>query len=384
VFDRLNRLGLSISYGHSLRILDSFGGYYIDYLRAAVRNGLAFRIVGDNINWMSTVHDERADHHGKLVNGFCSVAILQTVFFEDMSSQSAGPAVPEDYLLASADLVLLRRLIIHLVLDVLRTHLPCFAFLPDDTFSQEHGSKLNVKSTVIPLPILLDDEMKYEDVLHTMDWYEELLANVYGEHIPATHIGGDQLTRERLSGSKRLRASAKTPARRFDHLTPITFEFFHLQMNVLKYAFKDLFCKSCTSTGTLFATAIRINRKNFNGDVTSHFDTHKDFTVSFIDAHIVEAAMEFFAIDTTMSSPTRHWQHGMNEEEKRLWATSVVGQFVDEYVLDEVRWKMGLSSSPNDPSRKYTHMHICPMQRLALVDTVLRLCLASGEEGGGA
>ena len=46
--------------------------------------------------------------------------------------------------------------------------------------------------------------------------------------------GGDALTRERFSGAKRLRAGADNTADRFGHLGPITFEFFHLQMNCLK------------------------------------------------------------------------------------------------------------------------------------------------------
>lgn len=36
------------------------------------------------------------------------------------------------------------------------------------------------------------------------------------------HIGGDQLTRERFSGAKRVRQQAATDMERFAHLSPIT------------------------------------------------------------------------------------------------------------------------------------------------------------------
>lgn len=46
------------------------------------------------------------------------------------------------------------------------------------------------------------------------------------------HIGGDQLTRERFSGAKRLRAllsrnACLTEKQRLQHMQPITFELWH-------------------------------------------------------------------------------------------------------------------------------------------------------------
>ena len=46
--------------------------------------------------------------------------------------------------------------------------------------------------------------------------------------------GGNQLTRERFSGAKKLRAGSDVCKDKFGHLSPITFEFFHLLMNLLK------------------------------------------------------------------------------------------------------------------------------------------------------
>ena len=64
MFDRLQRLGVCISYGHSQTILDHVGEHYISCLRNIVTAGKTFHLVGDNVNWTSKVHDERMDRHG--------------------------------------------------------------------------------------------------------------------------------------------------------------------------------------------------------------------------------------------------------------------------------------------------------------------------------
>jgi hypothetical protein len=55
------------------------------------------------------------------------------------------------------------------------------------------------------------------------------------------NIGGDQLTRERFSRAKSLRAGANDPKEQLKHLHPITFEMFHLHMNFLMVFFKFLY-----------------------------------------------------------------------------------------------------------------------------------------------
>lgn len=344
VFDRFNRLGLCVSYGSSLRVLSSVGDGYLQHLRDIVSRGLAFRLVGDNMNWMTRVHDERADHHNKMTNAFTSIAIVQTVYFPNLPTEAKSAVPVETYLLHSADIILLKKLYVDMICRVLKTHIAAFSFLPDcGLFVSEHADKLCKMSEVVALPVVFYDEQKYSDVFKIMDGYEQLLHKVYpsGEELPCVHIGGDLLTRVRLSGAKRLRASSKAPIHRYSHLHPITFEFFHLQMNVLKYFYKHLFVKSCSSIGTMYSSSVRINRKNVNGDINGNYDCNRDFAFSFIDATIVEACMEFFGIESLLGSPTRHWQANMSADEKVAWARKAIGQFVDQYVLNEVMLRMG-------------------------------------------
>ena len=63
-----------------------------------------------------------------------------------------------------------------------------------------------------------------------------------------------------------------TAAGRFEHLSPITFEVFHLQMNVLTMFFKVLYNEKCNQPGTLAAEKIRLSRDNVHIDVKNHYD----------------------------------------------------------------------------------------------------------------
>ena len=46
-------------------------------------------------------------------------------------------------------------------------------------------------------------------------------------------FGGDQLTRVRMQGAKKLRVMGTTPARRFEHLQPVVFEQWHNKQDFL-------------------------------------------------------------------------------------------------------------------------------------------------------
>lgn len=65
------------------------------------------------------------------------------------------------------------------------------------------------KNLVVALPVLPFNEQKYADVVQILDHYEQYIEEIYqSAEVPLAkvHIGGDQLTRERFSGAKRLRA----------------------------------------------------------------------------------------------------------------------------------------------------------------------------------
>jgi len=226
----------------------------------------------------------------------------------------------------------------YLVCGVLKAHIPALSFMnTSNTFSLQHADKLCAKSEVIALPVIMLDEMKQSDMIEIMEYYENLLTKVYGDNSDLSnlrvHIGGDQLTRDRESSAKRLRATANEACMRFEHLSPITCEFFHLLMKVLEYVFKILFKdESIADLGTMSCEKERINRSNVHENVKQHYDADKDFFVSFTDAYVVESFMEYSNMDDTLSSPAS-FPLNATPDEKQEWAKETVEKYVDKVIL---------------------------------------------------
>ncbi|WAR07883.1 hypothetical protein MAR_017841, partial [Mya arenaria] len=173
VYDRLQPLGISLSHSGMLETI------FNTELINSIQEGKKFRIVGDNINFNIGVTNERKStgKTGHMEHWFGSAAIVQNVSFND-----------------------------------------CLEPL-----------KMKLKNTVIPLQIQHKNEQKYADVVDILDTYQDLGETLYqgsGLQVPQIHIGGDQLTRERFSDAKRLRAAALTASERFENLSPTTFELF--------------------------------------------------------------------------------------------------------------------------------------------------------------
>jgi hypothetical protein len=205
---------------------------------------------------------------------------------------------------------------------------------------------IHVVHKVIPLPVLAKNEQKYTVVIDIMDSYENHIAEIFEcAEKPITsgtrvHIGGDQLTRERFSGAKRLRSWSNDDREKFHHLSPITFELFHLQMTVLTLFYKLLYRKDSTEPGTLYAEKVRLSRSDANGDdVKNNYDHCRELAISLIDTYITVAAMKYFGMTTPESEPTKNFPIDMSltETEKKEALVMVMKKFVSEQVLQEVQ-----------------------------------------------
>ncbi len=305
---------------------------------------MSFRLVGDNINWTTKVNDERKNRHGHMNHAFGSAALVSAPKFADVNFDptpalefNADVCLPTD-----ADFNNLKELFAKLVSTILVQHVPalrCLDLLANSNINI-HGSELCTKTTVIPLQVEFKNEQKNEDVIDILGGYEDLAREVYAGHdIPNIHVGGDLLTRERFSSAKRLRATATKPEEKFVHLTPITFEMFHLQMKFLTYMFKQLYNKaSGTSSCSMFAAKVNLNRNSVTEDVKSNFDACRDFAVSFCNAYVVDAALDFFGMDDTLSTPSLHRPYQFDSEaEQFAWSRDVIGRLVDKFVLNGFR-----------------------------------------------
>jgi hypothetical protein len=230
-------------------------------------------------------------------------------------------------------------------LRVLTDFFPWLNFAKSAVSNEIQGGtplKMKLKNTVIPLQIQHKNEQKYADVVDILDTYQDLGETLYqgsGLQVPQIHIGGDQLTRERFSGAKRLRAAALTASERFENLSPITFELFHLQMTVLATFYDILYKADCTEPFTLYSQKVRLLRKHAEGkDVKNHYDSCRDLAVSFIRAYIVEATCQYFDLKNTDTAPENLPDHkNMTNNEIKHWMTTFVQPLVLNIVSESRR-----------------------------------------------
>lgn len=225
---------------------------------------------------------------------------------------------------------------------VLFKHVPFFRQFRNvvpEFISQPEYPELESETTVIPLPVLYKNEQRYNDVVDILEFYEQLVLDVChstqkDEADFFVHIGGDQLTRERFSGAKAMRAHEDDPNDRFENLSPITFEFFHMQMNFLKMAFKILFNeKSVGDRGTLAHLKNIISRTNVSENINAHYDADKDFFVSVVDMYIVECVLEHFGMVDVNSAPSIHIPpQFMDDEEKMAWFSKEIGEMIQNEI----------------------------------------------------
>ncbi|XP_033729813.1 uncharacterized protein LOC117319009 [Pecten maximus] len=302
IYDRLQPVGLCLSYQTSLEVLHIFGaGSFNIKLVEAIKAGKVIRLVGDNVNFSVKVTDQHQSTEGKTKFMLIRKTILH---FQTMHHAFASAA-----------------LINHFNFNHLPDHKP-------------QPNNLTVQDFLVNEADLKNIRQVYTILIAS---YESILQEAFGAcelPLSSIQIGGDQLTRERFSGAKCLRAGAADIASRFGHLSPITFEMFHLLMNFL-ITFNKILFKNCSSKeiGTLKCEVDRLMRTNFDEDVRKAYDADKDFIVSFVDAHLVELMRDFFGMEDIYSPLQKHVPPEFeNDEMKKRWVFATFGELVDTIV----------------------------------------------------
>ena len=317
MFDRLQKQGVCLSHNDSMYMMEMIDCKFNDSIIELVRQRQRFRLIGDNINWTVGVLDQRFGHKGHMEHAFWSAVLVQNVdfsafeadaplrHFKDTPCQQFIPT-HEDYALYKYTL-----LMSWVVLQFVPL-LNMFEEVIPERLSKPCDPNLRSKTKVIPLSVLYKKEQKYQDVVQILAFYENVVAeacDAEGRDVNDLfiHIGGDQLTRERFSTAKTLRAHEDNRRDRFENLSPIIFKFFHMHMNFLAMAFKTLYNdRSAQDIGTLKSLQNRISRSNVDSNVNTHYDAEKDFFISVVDVFIVECFMEFFGMENVNDQPTKN------------------------------------------------------------------------------
>lgn len=347
VYDRLNTLGMSLSYNSSLNLIKDCNVAVHRKLCKAIVERKQVSIVGDNINMKVGVRDERIGHSSKMLNYFgCAIHVNDFPFLQDVPSCARPTPTcfePLTFVIDDDELDALANDYAHMMMKVAAEHINVFSFLGDhlEPFLTDDYTKLLTKKTeVLPLPVMPRDENKLEDVVQILKGLESVLQAAYkdsnmditGLRIPT---GGDQLTRERFTSGKLLLLAAEEESERFSHLSPIVSQLFHLAMNYLQLCFDCLFSEqSEAEIGTMYAEKIRICRKAVKADVKQAYDQDKSFMISFTNAWAVEAITTHFAILDTVSTPQvlLDFNALTNEDDKTRFLSSHFKDVVRKYV----------------------------------------------------
>ena len=170
-------------------------------------------------------------------------------------------------------------------------------------------SFLAEKNRILPFNIVMKNEQKYSETIEILDSYEKTLEDcsaIAGVDLNDKHflIGDDQMTWERFPGAKCLRAHHSGQKASFGHLSPITFELFHMMMNYVQVAFDMLFLsQSACEVGMLKYLQERLSRKIVNGNVKNEYDAHESFMCDVTEIFYSLAIVKHFGMTSVFRKP---------------------------------------------------------------------------------
>ena len=347
VYDRLNRIGIGLSYSRVQAATSRVGDQFITELVGALQADKYIRFIGDNLNFKCDMSEERQDHHSHMVHMFASAALISDKVSEDLDD---NPMIPledlslQDIQLSRAEYQVIRTDCVEIVATIIGDFFPHLRFMGDEMRSGQRAPprENHVKTKVVPLEVLPLNEMYYQDDVEILLYYEKLVRKMHqqaGIPLTANHqyqIGGDQLTRERFSKARFMRLRNAFEEERIDHLSPVTFEFFHLLMNVLhKVIYRQLYHEdSAVDPGTLRHAQERLHRRNLDPSDLKMYEANKDLFTSFFRAYMVQGVMSFFGMDSLEAMPTKNVPPAFPDPDTRKeWIVRTLGTFIDEFIF---------------------------------------------------
>lgn len=250
-------MGICLSHQSKTNLLEIIGKHFADGLIKEVKDGKKLQGTGDNWDMRIHVHDMQSSHQNVDLHYFASNLIVERVLCQNLSTtapQRDIKTLPNSvFLLSNSEAIKLREDFKVLVGRILVANIPDLAFLKSilpEHIPHKYQKEMALKSTIVPLPMQLKDEKKYDDVVDILDNYEQELENIYTKadiiqkpaasneqqlqtarlilssaaapDQPGAHynkvdecdhmkgisvpFGGDQMTRVRCAGAKDLRA----------------------------------------------------------------------------------------------------------------------------------------------------------------------------------
>ena len=203
VYDRLQKLGVCLTRTCNSAILDNIKETFKIQIVEAITDNRYIRFLGDNIDFMIGVRDERIDKHAKLVHYFGSAVLVYNFKFPNLSEvkpqRDYKTISPREMLLDETESSALVDDYVHIVMKVAVQHFPSFKFLQKelDRYPRSSIPDILQKTQTIPLPALHKHEQRYGDVVDILRFYESTLKSAYtqaGRDLTddtKVHIGGE-------------------------------------------------------------------------------------------------------------------------------------------------------------------------------------------------
>jgi hypothetical protein len=350
-FDRLNKIAICMSHDTSMGLLNDLSETVEKTVAEELKAGKKVRLIGDNVNLGVKVQSESLLRRDRTLNLFGSAFICQNNFFEnEFLPKCPQVSIPTaaDILPSCKDATDYQHNSMILIAKIWKEFFPQLYFL-SDIFPDHIGNddiKFAVKTEVFPMGVINKDEMKATDVVDILEKYTQYMKTLYKNadkninKADVIHIGGDQLTRERLSMGINTRLANPFPEKLLNELgrVAVTMEFFHLDMNFLQKIYKYLSSNDAvtiTEVGTIGHAIARLSRTHVNyKKLTSHYDACKDLFLTFWRSLLVTASLEFFGMTDLKDAITSNCPPlNQDPKEREVWAKQALSDFLTKLVM---------------------------------------------------
>ncbi|XP_066930300.1 uncharacterized protein [Clytia hemisphaerica] len=289
---RLNRMGVCLSYSTRDTLLNAIGSHFMDKAVVLLKKGATLRGTGDN--WDLKI---KMDHMRKAIQN--KISTLPIIDADEAKYQDC--------------------------VKILRTY---------EKWIWELYDKAGLAPPEIP-DIVVDVVPESNQA----DPGQPMAQVVFTSNDPMKDnkivFAGDQLSRIRFSGAKDLLQGCHTPTDRLEHCSPFKPVMWHTKASLLQYCFNLLYVpESVNEKGTLKFFREKLNRKNVTPKkVVDSYEGCEEFFISVGKGYIVAAALNLFGISNMNEKPADFPDEKASDDVKKEYFNGYLEQFVRKFVI---------------------------------------------------
>lgn len=240
VYSRLNHLNMCISYTATLDLMEELSKTHTLPLQQWIKDGVIFKLWGDNVDKKQKVRDLRSDNSGKLVHMFSILAGCSRTPAPDLPHNCSSLSVLDElssshFLPSEGDVSAVKCNLVFIVSRILTKYITGLSslakFVPKHILHQ-YSREMSQKSQVCTLDVLMKNEAKHADMIDIMRTLQGYLGEDYNEDRRVVS-GGDLMTCERQVGAQRLTRCANSRSERLELLEPVA-EDWHCLVSLLR------------------------------------------------------------------------------------------------------------------------------------------------------